>query len=36
MPIGGFLDLRGADKTILRHCWLYDPATTKHMIYNNT
>jgi len=27
MPIRGFLDLRGADKTILRHCWLYAPAT---------
>jgi hypothetical protein len=29
MPIRGFLDLRGADKTILRHCWLYAPATIK-------
>ena len=27
MPIRGFLDLRGADKTILRHCRLCAPAT---------
>ena len=30
MPIRGFLDLRGADKTILRHCRLCAPATIKY------
>ena len=35
MPIRGFLDLRGADKTILRHCRLCAPATKKKYYNDN-